>query len=199
MDIKASTPPNARTSDSRKEERKLPTRSFKEVMAQKETPRFPKRGKSIFDLAAKENKKAEEKENPQAAPETQEIAPVVVMEGMEISEVIPVEISSLVEAMADYIKIESENGISKTTVEVRMKGTFFEGSQIEINHYDTAPQSFNLQLIGNPEALELFLNHLGTLQLSLNTHEALKGFQIHLMTPILKSERSELYARGKTR
>ncbi|MCB1109395.1 MAG: hypothetical protein KDK64_00285, partial [Chlamydiia bacterium] len=50
-----------------------------------------------------------------------------------------------------------------------------------------------------PEALELFLNHLGTLQLSLNTHEALKGFQIHLMTPILKSERSELYARGKTR
>ncbi len=206
MDIKTHPQVSARAvAESKKDERRLPTRSFKEVMSQKEPPRFPQRSKSVFDLAAKEKKKPEEKKSSpngssQHGEKVQELAPQVVAEGMEVSEVIEIslEVASLVEEMADYIKIESENGVSKTTVKVGMTGTALEGSTIELDHYDTAPHSFNLQLSGTPEAQELFQAHIGTLQLSLNAHEALKGFQVHILQPIL-SEKSELFNRGRTK
>jgi len=206
MDIKTHPQVSARAAaESKKEERRLPTRSFKEVMSQKEPPRFPQRSKSVFDLAAKEKKKPEEKkssphESSQHGEKVQELAPQVVAEGMEVAEVteLSLEVASLVEEMADYIKIESENGVSKTTVKVGMAGTALEGSTIELDHYDTAPHSFNLQLSGTPEAQELFQAHIGTLQMSLNAHEALKGFQVHILQPIL-SEKSELFNRGRTK
>jgi len=206
MDIKTHPQVSARAAaESKKEERKLPTRSFKEVMSQKEPPRFPKRSRSVFDLAAKEKKKPEEKKSPpketsQHGEQIQELAPQVVGEGMEVSEVteLSLEMASLVEEMADYVKIESENGVSKTTVKVGMAGTALEGSMIELDHYDTAPHSFNLQLSGTPEAQELFLTHMGALQASLSAHEALKGFQIHILQPVL-SEKSELFNRGRTK
>lgn len=206
MDIKTHTQVSTRVAaESKKEERKLPTRSFKEVMSQKEPPRFPQRSKTIFDLAAKEKKKPEEKksspnESSQHGERAQELAPQMSGEGMEVSEIteLSLEMTSLVEEMADYIKIESENGVSKTTVKVGMPGTALEGSTIELDHYDTAPHSFNLQLSGTPEAQELFQAHIGTLQISLNAHEALKGFQIHVLQPVL-NEKSELFTRGRTK
>ncbi len=206
MDIKTHPQVSARAdAESKKEERRLPTRSFKEVMSQKEPPRFPQRPKSIFDLAAREKKKPEEKKSSPNEPSqhgerVQELTPQVVGEGAEVSEVteLSLEVASLVEEMADYIKIESENGVSSTTVKVGMTGTALEGSMIKLDHYDTAPHSFNLQLSGTPEAQELFQAHIGTLQVSLNAHEALKGFQIHVLQPIL-SEKSDLFNRGRTK
>ncbi len=200
MDIKTHPQISARAAaESRKEERKLPARSFKEVMAQKALPRFSKKSKNIFDLAAKE-KKSSPRETSQHGECVQKIEPQVVAEGMEVSEVteLSLEVDSLVEEIADYVQIESKNGISKTTVKVGMAGTVLEGSTIELDHYDTAPHSFNLLLSGTPEAQELFLAHMGTLQVSLSAHEALKGFQIHILQPVL-SENPELFAHGRTK
>jgi len=125
------------------------------------------------------------------------MAPQLAVEGMEVSEVseVSLETAALIDEMANYVKIESENGISKTTVTIGMEGSVFEGSEVVIDHYDTAPHSFNLQLMGTPEAQELFTTHLNALQVSLNAHQALKNFQVNLLQPIL-SEKSDLYARG---
>ena len=73
-----------------------------------------------------------------------------------------------------------------------------DGSQIVIDHYDTAPQSFNLQLSGSPEAADLLSTNLASLQASLQTHQTLQGFQVHILPPAL-SEKSDLYSRGRER
>lgn len=199
MEIKTQSQEKSISTHASKEGQKVPSRSFKEVMSHTKLPRVSRKKETVFDLASKEKKKENPtKETPQAVEGAVELAPSIVTEGMEVAEINPVEISSIVEEMAEYIKIESDNGISKTTVKVSMQGTVFEGSEIVIDHYDTAPHSFNLQLMGNPEAMQLFEAHLGTLQLSLNAHEALKGFQVHIMQPVL-TQKSELYSRGRSR
>ena len=199
MDMKTAPVSDKRPASSKEEEKKVPSRSFREVMAQKESPRFPRRGGSIFDLASKGNKKTRERESIESCPVRHPIEKTSHVTTQESAEVLPADVSSLVEEMADYVTMESFNGISKTTVEIGKEGSLFAGTLIEIDHYDTAPQSFNLQLIGSPESVELFLKHLGALQLSLNAHEMLKQFEVHLMSPILKTELAKLNSRGKSK
>jgi len=79
---------------------------------------------------------------------------------------------------------------------VEMEGSALHGSEIVIDHYDTAPHSFNLQLSGTPEATDLFATNLASLQFSLQAHPVLQGFQVNVLPPTL-GEKSELYARGR--
>ncbi|MEM8727685.1 MAG: hypothetical protein AAGE99_03135 [Chlamydiota bacterium] len=100
------------------------------------------------------------------------------------------------EKMANFIVAESRNGITTTTVILEAKGSILNGTQIIMDHYDTAPHSFNLQLTGNPESIDLFTAHLAALQSSLETHRALQGFHIHILPPMLNGK-SDLHLRGK--
>src|SRR3990167_992227 len=58
------------------------------------------------------------------------------------------DMNDLLEKMVDFIEIESQNGISTTTILIEMENSnsHFHHSQIIIEHYDTAPHSFNIQL-----------------------------------------------------
>ncbi|MCB1108011.1 MAG: hypothetical protein KDK76_07955 [Chlamydiia bacterium] len=202
MDIKTNPQTEIRSSSElKREEGKKPTRSFKEVMAHKELPRFNGRRKSVFDLAGKEKKAPQEKKKlPQSANqhgEIKELSSSLISEGMEVSEVdeISLEISALVDEMAEYVKVESKNGISKTTVTLGLENSIFNESEIVIDHYDTAPHSFNLQLLGSPEAQQFFISHLGSLQSALGAYESMKSFQVNLLPPALV-DKPDLYTRG---
>lgn len=189
---------------SESKERKVPTgKSFHEFMTTRQLPKRIQRKSPIFEMAEKNQGKAnrsksENKESIQHGAILSALTPDEVVEShgvAGISELIP-EMTELVETMTHFIKIESENGVSTTTVFVEIEGSVFDGSQIIINHYDTAPHSFNLELSGTPEAIELYTANLAALRHSLHSHESLKSFQIELLHPTL-SEKSDLHLRSK--
>lgn len=204
MEVKEASDQKLQAKGNKEEEEKLPKRSFKEVMRGKEKSKQNKEEeKTVFDFAREEEKRPsnpllkEEEKGPFSPPSQVSL----VAEGSsEISrpEEISMEISPLVEEMAHYIKIESDNGISTTTVEIALEGSVFHGTEVVIKHYDTNPHSFNLQLAGSPEAVELFAAKLTSLQDQLQNHEALKGFHVRIETPIL-TQKSNLREREKER
>lgn len=201
MDIKTTSESSPRgATQSKKEEEKIPSRSFKEVMTSNKPTRFPARRRNVFDLASKEKKKNHPEQKTPHGEGTNQISSQSLLGEIEVTDTseLSLEISSLIEEMANYVKIESENGISTITVKIGMEGSLFNGAEVVIDHYDTAPHSFNLQLMGTPEATELFNANLGALRASLGAHAALKSFQINLLEPILIGK-SELYTRGRSK
>ncbi|OGN63059.1 MAG: hypothetical protein A3F09_01545 [Chlamydiae bacterium RIFCSPHIGHO2_12_FULL_49_11] len=95
----------------------------------------------------------------------------------------------LFEKMIGYVTLETAKGISRTTVTVNMPGTIFHGSEIHIDHYDTAPHSFNVRFHGQEEAVNQFTQNLPQF------NEALKAitlpFQINLQQPVLLQPATE--------
>ncbi len=206
MEIKKTPPINKQNAERKNEEKIPPRRNFHEVMGARKVPRQPEKRRSVFDLASKkdENPEGSKKKNKvdhpiQHGEGVQEgIAPLEVGESLSVNSVheLSPEMATLVEKMANYIMVECQNGVSTTTVIVEMEGSALDGSEIVIDHYDTAPHSFNLQLSGSPEATDLFTTNLAFLQLSLQSHQVLQGFQVNVLPPIL-GEKSELYTRGR--
>lgn len=189
---------------SESKERRAPTgKSFHELMATRKPSQRVQRKRSIFEMAGKKEEKAsrqkkEVKDSTQHGAIQNQIYSEGVVEShgvMEVSELTP-EMHELMEKMTHFVKVESQNGVATTIVFVEMEGSVFDGSQIVIDHYDTAPQSFNLQLSGSPEAADLFVTNLAALRTSLQTHQVLKGFQVQLFPPVL-TEKSDLHLRGK--
>ena len=204
MEIKKAPPIN-QSAKSNNEEKILPKRSFRKVMENRKASRQPEKRRSVFDLASEEDEKSKNSEKKEVGHPTlhgEEIQEGTLL--LEVGESLTVssihelspEILTLVEKMANYIMVERQNGVSTTTAIIEMEGSALDGSEIVIDHYDTAPHSFNLQLSGSPEATDLFATNLASLELSLQVHPVLQGFRVNVLPPIL-GEKSELYARGR--
>ena len=203
------TSQEAPKNETQKEEKPEPKRSFKEVMATRQMPQFPSKRNNIFDLASKGNKKSKPQEKKKETEHTSH-SPVQKKEGPsqaqteELSSLIEVkslslEMRALMNKMADFIQMESNNGISTTTVSVEMEEglSAFNGSEIRIDHYDTAPHSFNIELSGNPEAVDIFAQHLASLQTALQ--ERLEHFHVELLPPVLSGKMEPFETRKKAR
>lgn len=189
MQIKTISDLNAQAKTPEKNEKKI-GKPFKEVLRHKEKEKHPEKKKSIFDFETdRMDVKIDVKESALLSLSEKS------SEAIEVAK-LSLETIDLIEAMANYIKIESNNGISTTTVEIKMEDSVFNGTELMIHHYDTHPHAFNIQLMGNPEAVEILASQLASLQLALQSHEPLSHFEIHLLTPILK-EKEPLYLRGK--
>ncbi|MBF5059374.1 hypothetical protein [Candidatus Neptunochlamydia vexilliferae] len=200
MDVKGNPHVAARAAaEAKKQEKSPPRRSFKDFLIRRERPRPVEQRRSVFDLASKNEKKKRTSDNAQGqAPDAKlEGAAESAAQIAEVSE-ISEEMAALIDKMANFVQLESKKGISTTTVSIGMEGSIFDGSEIVIDHYDTHPHSFNLQLVGNPEAMEAFSAHLSSLHASLLAHQPLQGFQIHLLPPVI-GEKSKLYARGRSK
>ena len=170
---------------------------FKNVMQRKSPPPALKR-KNVFDLSSQNDKKSKEekkKKNPDPQNpiqgQTVSYQEIPIIELSSFSTDLSVQMQELLEKMVDKIYLESENGISTTTVTIVAEDplSLFNGSEIVIEHYDTAPHSFNIQLSGTMQAINEFALHLPTLQTQLT--ERLANFQIQLLPPIL-TEREQL-------
>ncbi len=209
MEIKKDPPVvNNQTSARKKEERVPPKRNFHELMATRKRRREPEKRRTIFDVASKDKEKSgpplrkkREDHTPHYGEGIQEgMASLEVGESFSVSSMTKLspEMAVLVEKMANFILIASQNGVSTTTVMVEMDGSVLDGSQVVIDRYDTAPPSFNLQLSGSPEAADLLSANLASLQDSLQTNPILQNFQVHVLPPVL-SEKSDLFSQGRER
>lgn len=201
----ADTPKN----EPHKEEKTPPKRSFREVMATRHVSQPPQRRSNVFELASKNSTKPKQqekkKESDHAAQGHSQVnqgAQQANLQSLEsIMEVksLSLEMQALLDKMADYVKLESDNGIQVTTVSIEMgdESSLFNGSEIRIDHYDTAPHSFNIQLSGNPEAVDTFTQHLASLQTALT--ERLEHFHIELLPPIIGEKMDAFETRKKER
>ncbi len=200
MDVKGNPQVAARSAtEAKKQEKTPPRRSFKDFLLRRERPRPVEQRRSVFDLASKNEKKKRSNDSAQGQPTEAKLegvaeSPIQVAEVSELSE----EMSMLIDKMANFVQLESKKGISTTTVSIGMEGSVFDGSEIVIDHYDTHPHSFNLQLVGNPEAMEVFAANLASLQASLASHQPLQGFQVFVLPPVI-GEKTKLYARGRSK
>lgn len=205
MEIKKTPFENNQNTEKNKESRLLPKRSFSKVLASRNPLKQAEKKPSVFDMVSKKNKKEGSFSKKPAVDSSLQhgeapglLASTITEEIFSpspISELSP-EVSLLIEKMADFIVIESQNGITTTTVIVAMKGSILDGSQITLDHYDTAPHSFNLQLSGSPEGVDLLTSHLTTLQASIEAHQALQGFHVRILPPTLH-ENTNFYEKGK--
>ena len=86
---------------------------------------------------------------------TEALPPVQPSEGPSYSKLSP-ELYELFEKAGGMMMIQTDSGITTTTVMLNMPDTIFNDAQIVLDKYSTAPHAFNLQLIGSPEAVQSF-------------------------------------------
>jgi hypothetical protein len=102
----------------------------------------------------------------------------------------------LFEQMAGVIMIQHSSGQTTTTVTINMKGSIFDGSEVVFNQYQTAPQSYNLELKGSPEAVKMFSENIPLLDASFK--EAGFKFDVNILSPSLSKKGSSRRVKRKS-
>ena len=95
----------------------------------------------------------------------------------------PKDVFELFEKMAGMMTVQKDNGKSVTTITLNMPNSVFNKAELVLEHYDTAPHSFNVQLFGSPEAIERFAKNMKGLNNSIK--ETKLNFSINLLPPKL--------------
>lgn len=93
------------------------------------------------------------------------------------------EIHELFEKIGGVILVQQEKGVTTTTVNINMPNSVFNGTQIVLNQYSTAPNSYNIQLVGNPESVKVFAQNIDALKNSFV--QANFNFEVNIQNPIL--------------
>lgn len=101
----------------------------------------------------------------------------------------------LFEKLIGLLMIEEHKGISITTVKLSMPGSVFHNCEIKLEHFDTAPNSFNIQLLGNPSAIDLFNANYQTLVNAMTQSNF--SFKANIRRPILLESYQHLIKRKK--
>ena len=97
------------------------------------------------------------------------------------------DVNELFEKMGGVMVIQQDKGITTTTMNINMPGSIFNGAEITLEQYSTAPNSFNIQLKGSPESVKIFSQNLDALKASFN--QANFNFQTTILNPVLTSAR----------
>ncbi|MDN3508562.1 MAG: hypothetical protein P0S93_00775 [Candidatus Neptunochlamydia sp.] len=108
------------------------------------------------------------------------------------------EVHELFEKMGGVMTIQQDKGITTTTMNINMPGSIFDGTQVILNQYSTAPNSFNIQLVGNPDSVKVFNQNLDTLKESFR--QANFNFETIILNPILTTSKKSphLIRRAKS-
>lgn len=98
------------------------------------------------------------------------------------------EVYELFEKMVGSIAVQDHSGIVSTTVTINMPGSMFDGAQIVLDQYQTAPNSYNVQLIGNPQAVDAFTSNMNDLAAAFKQSQY--SFEVNLLQPALKTKKN---------
>lgn len=161
--------PVHRTLNDRQPE-KEPTKSFKTVVQQKTKDKNKKEEKSspfsgVFSLPSQIEKSA--------SASTTSLSP---------------SLDHLMEHLEDHMLtlIETSDGDTHLTTTYQREGSIFDGCEIHLDHFSTAPHSFRIHLYGSPQAAQLLDANLSVLIARLEKN--LPDMQFHILPPFLKNE-----------
>jgi|GEM_PF-4858949 len=103
------------------------------------------------------------------------------------------DVFELFRKMVGIMTIEQTKGVSKTTITLNMPGSVFDKCQVELNHYDTAPHCFNVQLLGNEQAVNYFNANMADLAAAFQNSRF--AFEVNLQRPVLLSDSKPVFKR----
>jgi hypothetical protein len=101
---------------------------------------------------------------------------------------IPKDVFELFEKMVGMMQVSKDNGKSITTVKLNMPGSTFDKCELILEHYDTAPSNYNVQFLGNPDAVNRFTQNLAGLDGVIKNSKL--NFSINLLPPKLNKNYS---------
>lgn len=112
---------------------------------------------------------------------------------------LPPDFYELFEKMVGIMTVETTKGVSTTTVKLDMPGSVFDKAEIILERYETAPNTFNLQLQGSEKAVNLF--NANITELAAAFQGARLSFDVNIRRPILlkkEEEEGSLFQRKST-
>jgi hypothetical protein len=110
---------------------------------------------------------------------------------------LPPQILEMFEKLVGVMTVLQYQGVSTTSITLNMPNTMLDGTTIDIEHYDTAPHAFNIQIYATPQAQEYISQNVQTLQTQLRT--TLPNFDITIREPLLIGKTQEEKKRKATR
>lgn len=99
---------------------------------------------------------------------------------------LPTQVYELFERMVGVMRIEEHNGVSTTTVTINMKNSVFDGAKIVLDHYNTAPNCFNVTIQASPDGQKLINDNIGDLVAAFQQSKL--SFEVNMRRPILLKE-----------
>ncbi|WP_420422048.1 hypothetical protein [Simkania sp.] len=100
----------------------------------------------------------------------------------------------LFEKMVGTILVQTHSGVTSTTVTLNMPNSVFNGAQVILDQYSTAPQAYNLQLVGTPQAVEAFNANMADLVAAFKQSE--HAFEVNLLKPVLEGKKPLIRRKG---
>ncbi|MBS0629841.1 MAG: hypothetical protein JSS30_06420 [Verrucomicrobia bacterium] len=76
---------------------------------------------------------------------------------------LPAAVAALFERMVGVMTVMTTTGVTQTTINLdnpKYANSVFYGAQIVISEFSTAPKAYNIQLLGNQQAVTLFSNNV---------------------------------------
>ena len=95
----------------------------------------------------------------------------------------PSDVFQLFQKMVGIMTIEQNNGKNTTAITLSMPNSIFDKCELVLDHYDTAPHAYNVQLLGNPEAIAKFSKNMKNLNNAIA--EKKLTFSINVLPPKL--------------
>lgn len=116
---------------------------------------------------------------PEAAPSYSKLSPQVY---------------ELFEKMVGTITIQNQSGVVSTTVTITNPESIFHGAEIAFNKYSTAPNSFNLQLTGTPQAVSAFNSNIDELVAAFKQGQY--AFEVNVLRPAIAQKKPLIRRKG---
>lgn len=104
------------------------------------------------------------------------------------------EIYELFEKMVGTIMIQDHSGITSTTITLNMPDSIFDGAQVTFDQYKTAPNSYNLQFLGSPQAIEAFAANMADLVAAFKQGQ--HAFEVNILRPALSEKKPLIHRKG---
>lgn len=138
------------------------------------------------------------------------VTPDVTTQGMALPGIEPVatpfssayanlhpEVLEIFDRMVGYVQVVQDSQAQETTVFVNTKdpASVFNGGRIILTEYATAPNTYNIQFVGNPQAVQLFQQNIPTMMHAFEAGNY--RFQVHRLEGIYEEEGKEKQQSSK--
>ncbi|MDN3505494.1 MAG: hypothetical protein P0S95_07960 [Rhabdochlamydiaceae bacterium] len=170
----------------------------KNSISQPSTPVLFSSDGEVLTSLSKDHDKQEDQQDQQVFLQVDAPAPITApppIEAPAYSKLNP-ETFELFEKLVGLMTIESYKGKSTTTVELNMPNSVFDKAKVVLEHFDTAPNSFNLQLQGSDEAVNMFNASMGELAAAFEGSKL--AYEVNIRRPILSEKHRTGFFRKST-
>lgn len=106
------------------------------------------------------------------------------------------EIFELFEKMVGTVIIQDQSGIHSTTLTLNLPHSIFNGAEVIFDQYKTAPNAYNLQLLGSPEAVDAFNANMADLVAAFKQGQY--AFEVNVLRPALIQKKHLIRRKGGT-